>query len=557
MSLFNKLPKLMLMAGLGAGLLAGCSGDKEPAAGNAGNAGNTEAKERGSISSTIYDRGSVPNGMGTIEDNMWTKWINENGPANVKFVAIPRWESQSKLNVLLASGSAPDVIFEFGTSIRNQMFDQKQLMPLDDLIEQHSVEYKALLEKYPQLKQAGIKSDGKLYEFGRMNEVYPLVSVFIREDWLQKLGLEVPTTEEEFLAVAKAFTEQDPDGNGVDDTYGIGGFEFGDNAGLFRYIFNANWVNLDENGEIQVGPERLKAEAEFKRALYEAGVVDKDFLSDKDGSKSKQDFLNGKIGIYAFMTNDYMGFASRELDTLMKNVPDSKLKIMPLPKTSAGQFTTVWNNPVQMTAVVNARAKNPEAIMEYIDFLVKPDTGRTFRYGIEGEHYNLEADGKPVILDQEKYKNEVSWASDFAMVYSRLEEGQYGYAETQFDEAIPAQKEALRLFREAVDTYMTDLPVGEGLTHSEHMPQLPKELQVKFSNVTAAVHDIYTRAIISGSKYSMEQAASDAQKQWETGGGAEIVEWYKEWWSKEKDNVLIWSDFYEIYEQQQAALTAK
>ncbi|AIQ46549.1 hypothetical protein R70723_12215 [Paenibacillus sp. FSL R7-0273] len=557
MSLINKLPKLLFVAGLGASLLAGCSSnnaDKEPAAGNTA---TNAPKERGNISSTIYDRGSVPNGMGTIEDNMWTKWINENGPANLKFVAIPRWESQSKLNVLLASGSAPDLIFEFGTSIRNQMFDQKQLMPLDDLIDQHSVEYKALLEKYPQLRQAGIKSDGKLYEFGRMNEVYPLVSVFIRQDWLDKLGLQVPTTEEEFLAVAKAFTEQDPDGNGVDDTYGIGGFEFGDNAGLFRYIFNANWVNLGENGEIEVGPERLKAEAEFKRELYEAGVVDKDFLSDKDGSKSKQDFLNGKIGIYAFMTNDYMGFASRELDTLMKNVPDSKLKIMPLPKTSAGQFTTVWNNPVQMTAIVNARAKNPEAIMEYIDFLVKPETGRTFRYGIEGEHYKLEADGRPVILDQEKYKNEVSWASDFGMVYSRLEEGKYGYAETQFDEAIPAQKEALRLFKEAVDMYMTDLPVGEGLTHSEHMPQLPKELQVKFSNVTAAVHDIYTRAIISGGKYTVEQASQDAQKQWETGGGAEIVDWYKQWWDKEKDNVLIWSDFYEIFEQQQAALKAE
>lgn len=546
----NKLPRLLLISGLVGSMLAGCSSNNDSAEGN-------ENTNGASISSTIYDRGAVPNGMGTIEDNMWTKWINENGPANVSFVAIPRWESQSKLNVLLASGSAPDLIFEFGTSIRNQLFDQKQLMPLDDLIEQHSVEYKALMEKYPQLKQAGIKSDGKLYEVGRMNEVYPLVSLFIREDWLENLGLDVPTTEEEFLAVAKAFTDQDPDGNGVDDTYGVGGFEFGDNAGLFRYIFNANWVNLDENGEIQVGPERLKKEAEFKQALFEAGVVDKDFLSDKDGSKSKQDFLNGKIGIYAFMTSDYISFASRELDTLMKNVPESRLKVLPLPKTSAGQFNTVWNNPVQMTAVVNARAKEPEAIINYIDYLVKPEIGRTFRYGIEGEHYKLEEDGKPVILDQDKYKNEVSWASDFTMLYSRLEEGKYGYVENQFDEEVPAQKEALRLFQESIDAYMNDLPVGEGLTHSEHMPQLPKELQLKFSNVQAAVHDIYTRAIIGGSKYTVEQAALDAEKQWETGGGPEIVSWYEEWWSKEKDNVLIWSDFYEIYQQQQEELTAE
>lgn len=549
MSLLKKLPKAALIAGLGGSLLAGCSGGAE----SGGQAGNGGSEQRASISSTIYDRGSVPNGMGTIEDNMWTKWVSENGPADVSFVAIPRWESQSKLNVLLASGSAPDLIFEFGTSIRNQLFDQKQLMPLDDLIEQHSVEYKALMEKYPQLKQAGIKSDGKLYEVGRMNEVYPLVSLFIREDWLQNLGLEVPTTTDELLEVAKAFTEQDPDGNGVDDTYGVGGFEFGDNAGLWRYTFNANWVDLDASGELQVGPNRLKEQAEFERQLYEAGVVDRDFLSDKDGSRSKQEFLNGKIGIYAFMTNDFMGFATRELEALMGNVPEARLKVMPLPSTPLGHYAPVLNNPVQMTAVINARAKNPEAIMKYIDFLVKPDTGRTFRYGIEGEHYELQDDGRPVILDDEKFRNEVSWASDLTMLYSRLEEGKYGYVANSFNEEVPSQKEAQRLFQEAIDVYMTDrLPVGEGLTHSEHMPQLPKELQVKFSNVTAAVNDIYTRAIIGGNNYTIEQAAADAEQQWMNGGGPEIISWYEEWWSNEKDNVLIWSDFYEIYEQQQA-----
>ncbi|OUS75858.1 hypothetical protein B1748_15640 [Paenibacillus sp. MY03] len=553
-NVLGKWSKSVVAVGLGASLLAGCSDNGGNQGTGSGTAGNGEGEEkRGSITSTIYDRGSVPNGMGTIEDNMWTKWINENGPADVKFVAVPRWESQSKLNVLLASGSAPDVIFEFGTGIRNQLFDQKQLMPLDDLIEQNSVEYKALIEKYPQLKKAGIKSDGKLYEVGRMNEVYPLVSLFIREDWLDKLGLEAPTTEEEMLAVAKAFTEQDPDGNGVKDTYGLGGLKFGDTPGLFRYMYNANWVNPGDNGDLVVGPNNMKESTALKRSMFEAGVVDKDFLTDKDGSKSKQDFLNGKIGIYSTMTSDYLGFSARELDTLMQNVPEAKLKVIPLPKTSVGQFTTAWNNPVQMTAVVNARAKDPEAIIKYIDFLVKPETGRTFRNGFEGVHYNLDTDGKPVTIDADKFTNEVSWAADFAMLYSRLEEGKYGYNETQFNEEIPTQKEALRLFRDTVEVYMSELPVGEGLTHSEHMPQLPKDLQLKYTNVTTAIDDIYTRAIIGGSNYTLEQAEIDVQKQWEQGGGPEIEAWYQEWWSKEKDNVLTWSDVYEIYKQQQAA----
>ncbi|MEK4058807.1 MULTISPECIES: extracellular solute-binding protein [Paenibacillus] len=548
---FKKWMKGLMVGALGAGLLAGCSG------GNGGEADGKQAKEesgekRGNISSTIYDRGAVPSGMGTIEDNMWSKWINENGPANVKFTAVPRWESQSKLNVLLASGSAPDLIFEFGTSIRNTLFDQKQLLPLDDLIENTSVEYKALLVKYPELRKAGTKTDGKLYEVGRINEVYPLMSFFIREDWLNKLGLQPPATEEEMIEVAKAFTDQDPDGNGKKDTYGIGGLQFGDTAGLFRYMFNANWVNVDKNNDIVVGLNNMKESTAFKRSLYEAGVVDKDFLTDKDGSKTKQDFLNGKIGMYAFMTGDYTGFAAKELDTLTQNVPGAKLKVIPLPTTSVGQYTMVWNNPVQMTAVVNARAKDPEAVMKYIDFMTKTETGRTFKNGFEGTHYKVEADGRMVITDQEKYKNEVSWASDYAMLYSRLEEGKAGYTESLFNEDIPVQQEGLRLFREARDVYMNHLQVGEGLTHSEHMPQLPKGLQVKFNNVTTEVNDIFTRSIISGSKYTVEQAAADAQKKWENGGGKEIEDWYKEWWGKEKDNVLVWSDFYKIYEQQQA-----
>ncbi|PZD95762.1 ABC transporter substrate-binding protein [Paenibacillus sambharensis] len=548
----GKWTKLPLIAAMAAGLLAGCSGNSGGTEnGDTPQTASDKAEKKGHITSTIYDRGSVPNGMGTIEDNMWSAWINENGPANVKFTAVPRWESQSKLNVLFASGSAPDLIFEFGTGLRNTFFDQKQLMPLDDLIANHSVEYKALMEKFPQLKQAGTKTDGKLYEVGRINEVYPLLSFFIREDWLEKLNLEAPKTTEEMIAVAKAFTENDPDGNGVKDTYGIAGLQFGETPGIIRYMFNANWINVNENDEIELGLPNMKAAAEFKRQLYEAGVVDKDFLTDKDGAKTKQDFLNGKIGMIGWMTGDYTSFATKELDTLLHNVPGAKLKVIELPATPVGHHTVVWNNPVQMTAVVNARAKDPETVMKHIDFLTRIETGRMFKHGMEGVHYTKGANGCPEITDQEKYKNEVSWAGDYAMLYSRLEEGKCGYTETFFNESIPVQKEGLRLFKEARDVYMTDLVVGEGITHSEHMPQLPKEMQVKMSNLTKAIDDLFTQAIIGGSKYTVEQAMKDAEAKWQSGGGAEIEAWYKDWWSREKDNLLRWDDFYEIYKQQQ------
>ena len=61
----------------------------------------------------------------------------------------------------------------------------------------------------------------RLYTTGKLANVLPNHAIVIRKDWLDNLGLEVPTTPEELLAVAEAFTYDDPDGNGVDDTYAI------------------------------------------------------------------------------------------------------------------------------------------------------------------------------------------------------------------------------------------------------------------------------------------------------------------------------------------------
>ena len=70
------------------------------------------------------------------------------------------------------------------------------------------------MAKFPVLRKAGMGTDGKLYQFGRINETIPMRGVFIRKDWLEKLHLNIPQTTEEMYQVAKAFTEQDPDGNG-------------------------------------------------------------------------------------------------------------------------------------------------------------------------------------------------------------------------------------------------------------------------------------------------------------------------------------------------------
>ena len=80
-------------------------------------------------------------------------------------------------------------------------------------------------------------TDGNIYSIGIKNP-NPLSIIAYRQDWLDKLGLEVPTTLDEYYKVATAVAKEDPDGNGVDDTFAFGGYQNVDTS-WFDHIFGA------------------------------------------------------------------------------------------------------------------------------------------------------------------------------------------------------------------------------------------------------------------------------------------------------------------------------
>ncbi|MDF2713511.1 MAG: extracellular solute-binding protein, partial [Paenibacillus sp.] len=84
-------------------LLTSCIGAKNEAAAPAGSGRQQtdgQSAERPEITVSVYDRGNIPAEEGTVTRNRWTDWINANSPVQVKFVPIPRWESETKFNTL-------------------------------------------------------------------------------------------------------------------------------------------------------------------------------------------------------------------------------------------------------------------------------------------------------------------------------------------------------------------------------------------------------------------------------------------------------------------------
>lgn len=530
----NKRGRIM-RAGLAAAaalalVLSGCGSDGKQAADGAAGAG----KE--SVSVSIYDRGQIPKEEGTYADNRWTKWIDENGPVDVEFVPIPRNESQQKYSMLFASGDAPDLVLEYDTDFLNSLWTQKQLLPLDELIESGSTEYKALLEKVPALRTLGTKPDGKLYGIGMVTKPEVLGAMVIRQDWLDKLGLEVPQTVDELHAVADAFANKDPDGNGVKDTFGMNLSQF---ASFYVDAMFQNEMFIIEDGQLVRQFDRIKPAYDFKKKLFENGIVDKDFLSDKNGQKAEQDFASGKLGIYLA----YRSVISKNFDTLKNTDPNAKITAMAFPESQFGRFGPDFNPSIQITGAVNANAKNPEAVMDYIDFMVTPSTVETLTNGVEGEHYTREGDKiKPV--DEQKNETEMGYLNDYRMFMPKYILDSGSVDGRQLDSKDPVDREWLAIAAEMDKLYLDPAHPHPGFTHAKFRPSLDKAMTTTFNDGWNTMNDTMAKAVVSGSGYSVDQGVADVQKSWDASGGPALEDWYANWYQDNKDSWIFMEQLY-------------
>ena len=498
------------------------------------------AEERPKITVTIYDRGKVPASEGTIEENRWTRWINENGPVDVEFVAIPRTNSGDKLYVLFASGTAPDLVFEYSPAVRSTLYQQGQLMPLSEALEKYSTTYKERAEKYPNILAAGLMDDGELYGLGKINTSNFTRCVLIRQDWLDNLGLEIPQTLEELRNVCRAFCEDDPDGNGQKDTYAMA-MSYRANESFNQMIYGETIMEGDD--EMRYGWDDIARRLEFKKWLYDNGYIDREYMSDTNGANAMQSFLNGKTGILPWLTSLDRNWALGDFTTFKKNVPEGKLAVMGYPEIDGVRYMPTLTNPAQITCFVDASTKNLEAVLQYVDFACSKEFAMAFTYGLEGEHYEM-VDGMPVITDTEKFAAEVGWAGDFSMLKSAETLAEYQSTTEGFDLSNPIEAEAYQLRKDALALYLNPELKYPGLTHSEHMPQLPEDLSMINANIN--LNQFYDRAVVGGTDYTVEMAMEDAKNTWTQGGGDQIMAWWQDWYANDRDNAFLAEDMYAI-----------
>ncbi len=252
--------------------------------------------------------GTLPAGE-TIENNRALKYIEDTLNIDITFKWVVTSDAfLDKLNLAIASKDIPDVMIVDPIQLQ-QLTEADAIEDLTPYIEKYA--NADILENYNQTKGVALQAatiNGKIMGIPNVQpQADAPIMAFVRRDWLNKLGLEPPKTVEDIEKIARAFIEQDPDGNGAADTFGLTGsmnpINVPSNLHGFDAFFNAygafpELFYRDSSGKIIYGslqPEVKEALALIAR-WYQEGLIDPEFAT-KDGGKSNEIPVAGKSGI--------------------------------------------------------------------------------------------------------------------------------------------------------------------------------------------------------------------------------------------------------------------
>lgn len=311
---------------------------------------------------------NLPSGD-TVEDNEYYRFIQKKLNVTVKH----EWQTESseaydqKMGLAISSRDLPDAF----------VVDEKQLKQLveadliADLTEVYEKTASPLVKEYYESYGDRVLSratfDGKLMAIPSTNIGGEFNLTWIRQDWLDNLGLQPPKTVDDLVAIAEAFVKNDPDGNGVADTIGITGVPslagynlthgFDPIFGAFN-AYKGQWLK-DESGGIQYSstlPEMKTALGKL-RDMYASGIIDKEFAIRKDTNEL---VAGNKVGIV--FGPWWIPYAP--LPDSVKNDPKAEWRVFQAPLDENGKYNVYGQNPTGRYLVVSKDYPNPEAVMK-------------------------------------------------------------------------------------------------------------------------------------------------------------------------------------------------
>lgn len=323
------------------------------------------------------------------EDNRWIKLMKEKLNIDVNYELVATGDQYSQqLKLMMSSNELPDYFWIGNWSDFQQMADAGILADMTEIYEEYaSPLLKSLIETEGDAVYMPVTYNGRMYGLPRtMPSTNGYNHLWIRQDWLDNLDLERPETMEDVLNIARAFKNDDPDGNGQDDTLGMRLDEtYMSQKGLFWgfYAYPDFWITKDD-GSIDYGtvqPE-IKDGLNFIKTMLDEGLVNAEFMT-TDRETSQEEIVSGKTGMY-------YGAHWEHPRVSMDADSEADWVAVSLPTVDGEQITIPLTTGVEGGYVATVNAEHPEALVKMMNLYVETLFGEENSFN---EYYSIEGVG--------------------------------------------------------------------------------------------------------------------------------------------------------------------
>jgi putative aldouronate transport system substrate-binding protein len=366
----------------------------------------------GAIVVEVFDRGT-DGGRTLAANNAWTDWIKakvkKDLNIDVTFLPVGRWSETTDLPNLLASNSAPDLCYTYNSGMISTFAQQGGILDLAPYIDRLLPDFKKLLGSDPALggdliyRNKDAVQPGKIYSVNNYVTYLARKNLFIRKDWLDKLGLPLPKTTKEFHDALVAFRDRDPGNVGRNNVIPLGqdsDARWGFSPIIYAY-FNTKMSPRDE--WVNRFTDRPLAMPGYKEGLrvinqwYNEGLIYKDFPL----MTVAEDYWNllktGRVGAFGgdwqlpYRTDYNIN------NDLAKNVPGAKFVPVDCIEGTDGVYYKEISDKPGLHIFVPAASKNPEAALRYLNWLAKYENFNYLQIGELGRNHNM-VNGIPQVI---------------------------------------------------------------------------------------------------------------------------------------------------------------
>lgn len=384
----SKIVKKLLTAVLGACMVLGaaaCSNHDNPPDFSAGNKGSSADADNNQTGSTSGDKNIAK----PASISWWTHdGLNKENGAEEWFVEFEKFtgihldhqfisnnEYYIKLGLAFASKEIPEV-FDLNGSNLARYASQGAIRDLTDLVRNAD-----FYDKVDPAIWEAIAIDGKIYAVPE--EVPSAVVTYVRGDWLERLGMDVPATYEEFLEMLRRFKDEIPEceicltAPGVGSERGLPEFYQGAHFGFAKV--NGEWIDGFAQPDMAAAMQRMQD-------AYREGLLDRQIITNTT-TTCRDAWYEGKVGVFTYWSGKWGG-------TLQEKLEANNAGAIAQPIEPIQEATYYFSPPGGYCISSQVSDKKAEQIFEYF-FEYMHDGGQgqvLFQSGVEGVHWEQDGD---------------------------------------------------------------------------------------------------------------------------------------------------------------------